>query len=459
MYERKDGLDTRRGIINDLVLNHAAVLSAEAEELRLVAAYCDACNWVEPSEQPGAEDLVARGSDGTPLVAEFAHLELCGVLGISPIAAADLMRDVLNLRYRHPFLWGQALGGDTRAWVARKISAMCMGLPLEAALALDCELGEAPITLPWSRVEKLVTGLIAAVQPEIAELKRADVLASRYVRLGKLDAATGTRHLIAKTDATQALFFNAMVQRIADILGEQGDKAGNDERRSKAIGLLASPAHALQMLQRAAQPSDDREAEADDSSEPAVDPHYLQGHLCGQVTVPPRKLLPKAVLYIHLAEETLREGGVARVEGIGPIELTSLRGILGQCQVKVQPVIDLNSMPPVDAYEVPRRMREALTLRNPYEVFPFSSYDSRHLDADHSDPYRWTSAEGGPPPGQTRLGNLGPLSRTVHRAGTHGGFEVKQIGPDWFVWKTRLGLRYLLSPGAFVRLPDKEPAS
>lgn len=448
-------MDVRRAILDDLVVNHADVVRAEAMELRLVAEYCERCEWVEPKEVTGAEDLVARGSSGTPLVAEFAHLELCGVLGISPIAAADLMRDVLNLKCRHPMLWGLALGGDVRAWVARKVAVMCMGLSVEAALAVDHELGDAPIVLAWPRLEKRVQGLIAAAQPEIAEFERADALRARYVRLGKLDAETGTRHLIARTDATQALFFNAMVQRIADILAEQGDKAGNDERRSKAIGVLASPAHALQMLQQAAQPAEPSEPEVED--EP-VDPHQLQGHLCGQVTVPPHKLLPKAVLYIHVAEETLREGGIARVEGIGPIEFCSLRGVLSDCQVRIQPVIDLNSMPSVDAYEVPLRMREALSLRNPYETFPFSTYNSRGLDADHTDPYEWDPVEGEIPPGQTRLDNLGPLSRTVHRAKTHAGFNVKQIGPDWYVWKTRLGLRYLMAPGAFVRLPDKEPA-
>lgn len=43
------------------------------------------------------------------------------------------------------------------------------------------------------------------------------------------------------------------------------------------------------------------------------------------------------------------------------------------CRFKVYPVLDLEGMAPVDAYEIPDRHRQAVHLMTPADVFPFSS--------------------------------------------------------------------------------------
>ncbi len=46
----------------------------------------------------------------------------------------------------------------------------------------------------------------------------------------------------------------------------------------------------------------------------------------------------------------------------------------------------------------------------------------------------------------TRSSNLGPLSRRVHRAKTHGGWRLEQPEPGVFTWTSPHGLRYQVSP-------------
>ncbi len=64
----------------------------------------------------GGERGRQLGADGTPLVAEFAPMELGVHLGMGYVAAATLVRDALNVRHRHPLLWaalGRALPAST----------------------------------------------------------------------------------------------------------------------------------------------------------------------------------------------------------------------------------------------------------------------------------------------------------------------------------------------------------
>ncbi len=93
------------------------------------------------------------------------------------------------------------------------------------------------------------------------------------------------------------------------------------------------------------------------------------------IKVDPR---PKAVLYVHLTKEALDSGdGVARVEGIGPITLDQAKQWLSDCTITLKPVIDLAGITPVDAYEIPDQMREAIHIITPADMFPYASCTSR----------------------------------------------------------------------------------
>ena len=153
---------------------------------------------------------------------------------------------------------------------------------------------------------------------------------------------------------------------------------------------------------------------------------------------------PPVTLYLHLSQEsfTRDEHGVARFEGQGPVTVEQVRRWLGHCQVTVKPVIDLADQGPVDGYEVPDRLREAVQLRSPLDVFPYATGLGRRKDADHTIAY--VDPDHGGPPGQTALDNLGPMVRRNHRIKTHTRWQVKQVSNGVFVWRSPHGRLFLV---------------
>jgi hypothetical protein len=100
-------------------------------------------------------------------------------------------------------------------------------------------------------------------------------------------------------------------------------------------------------------------------------------------------------------------------------------------------------------------------------VFPYASNTSRPLDLDHTTPYTTAAsaptgdgpANGGSrngsggPPGQTRVGNLAPMTRFHHRLKTHSRWQVAQPCPGVLVWRTPHGRAYLVDHTGTRQLP------
>jgi hypothetical protein len=268
-----------------------------------------------------------------------------------------------------------------------------------------------------------------------------------------------------------------------------------DIRRSKAIGILAQPALALQLLCQHQHDDWDGPAEPYDADQdptevdaPAQDPAAADedegsfeeaeqhthpadqadgaadpdetAHRSLQLTPPPfhpDRARPRAVVYVHLSEEALTaRSGVARVEDVGPVLLSRLRALLGDhCSISLKPVIDLPAgHTPVDGYEIPTQLREQLQLRNPADVFPYAAAVSRRIDLDHTIPY--LSPDKGGPPGQTKIGNLGPHTRYHHRLKTHAGWQVRQPEPGTWLWRSPHGWIYLVKASGTHPLGDTQ---
>jgi hypothetical protein len=157
------------------------------------------------------------------------------------------------------------------------------------------------------------------------------------------------------------------------------------------------------------------------------------------------RLLPRVRLFLHLSEESI-EGdldGVARWEGVGPISPTYVRDVLGlHHRFTITPVLDLADQAPVDAYEIPERHRTAVHLRTPADCFPYASNLSADKDIDHTRPYQPPERGGGP--GQSNLGNYGPMTRFHHRIKTAGSWQVRQPFPGIYVWRDEVGHFYLV---------------
>jgi hypothetical protein len=143
---------------------------------------------------------------------------------------------------------------------------------------------------------------------------------------------------------------------------------------------------------------------------------------------------PKVKIHLHLTPDS----PIARMEGHGPVTTTWVKQLIAHVadSVTVAPVIDLAHQVPVDAYEIPAAMREAVHLIHGGDVFPYAPNTGRKVDLDHTTPY----SEGG----KTAPGNLGPLTRTHHRIKTHAGWEARQPFPGILLWRDPYGAHYLV---------------
>ncbi len=418
---------------------------------------------------PGSERAKRAGGAGTPQITEFACAELGLLMGTGYIAADRLISDAVDLQHRHPLLWAALAAGQGRVWKARKVAGMTKSanLTLEQARFVDAATTAYIDSLPWSKFEALVAAKIIEADPNAAEVRRTAAEMARFVATGQSDEH-GLKTLVARASAGDVIYFVAVCDRIAQVLAREGDADPVDVLRSKAIGILAQPARALALLAKHAAaggsaedtpPHDDdtiagtiadtmaaTDAPADGDADADAGGTELEvcgtcGQAPGPVTFDPDRMRARAVLHVRISELSLRSGaGVAACEnpGVGPLTVGQVREFLGHSHVTVRPVLDLRDQTPVDAYEVPTDMRESLRLARPSTVFPWTATDSRTFDSAHSQPY--VSREAGGPPGQTRGGHLGPLTRFPHRIKTHGrGWKHRQPEPGTCLWRTPHG--------------------
>ncbi len=273
-----------------------------------------------------------------------------------------------------------------------------------------------------------------------------------------------------------------MVDRIAEILLQQGDTDPVGARRSKALGILAHPARALALLRSAggdlvSTGSTTEQVESPTEGAGSLRDASSLGGLVSTGSTTERKIqfqagsvggdlvstsstsggvvstgsttdvpLPAATLHVHVSRESMQSGnGVARMEGVGPLTIGQASEFPQHSHVTIWPVIDLDEDRPVDCYEVPDRLREQMHLRSPASAFPYSSATGRRMDLDHTIPWVGAGVSTGSTTegGQTRIGNLGKLSRFEHRIKTHGhGWRHRQPEPGVHHWRTPTGYQF-----------------
>jgi hypothetical protein len=447
MFERELSLLDPDATLSAAREARSIVDRAETRLLELAAHWADLHGHLDrgadESSLPGMERLVRLGGQGTPEVAEFAPAELAAELALSPYSAARLIGDALDLRHRLPRLWSRVLDGQVRPWIACKTASSTRELSAELAAVVDRRISPWAHSLSWGRLEAVIAGVVIDADPEAAAATARQAEGRQGVWIGRSTDA-GIKDIYIRTETPNAIWFDASIDRIADGLALLGDGASQDIRRGRAVGVLAQPQRALDLFSQAAaasaatsSASDEAEGEPDDGAGARTGTREVDHGAWAD----PR---PPATLYVHVSQEVLDGdvAGVARLEGIGPVITDQVRRWLGHCRVTVKPVIDLPNQIPVDAYEIPDRLREAVHLRSPVDVFPFATNTTRKRDIDHTEPYR--DPDGGGPPGQTRLDNLGPLTRFHHRIRTHGRWQVVQPVNGIFIWRSPHGRTYIV---------------
>jgi hypothetical protein len=315
-------------------------------------------------------------------------------------------------------LWERLLAGDVPVGIARRVAEESRRLSAGAAGAVDHRIATIAGSLTWRRLGRIVRAAIMAADPDLAatDAKRAEAETVVWVDdEGSCRAGYGT--LFAKASAGDLAAFNRAVSTVAAALAVLGDERPLQQRRARALGILANPRVAADLVDQAT--AADRQA----------------GH---------RHVLDfKHVLYFHLSREAVeamladRPSDPGRVEGLGAVVGEQIRRWLGHSSVVVKPVIDPDRMAAVDCWEVPRRISEAVAVTKPADYFPWSTNVTQAQDDEHPVPYVPRSRGG--PPGQTSVERLAKITRRHHRVKTFGGWSVTPVRADTWVWRAPTG--------------------
>jgi len=364
-----------------------------------------------------AEKTIHPGGDGTPGVSEFLCLELGPALGVSRRTALNMVAGVLNLKHRHPRTWDSFLRGLVPRWHADILVDMTSGLGAPAAAWVDERIARQVGRLSLQRLKRLTKGWVAQADPQLAAEQEALARQGRRVHFG--NDLSGTTDMWASLASRDAAALNRTLCELAVAMGESGDERSHDQRRAAALGMLSDPAAALS---------------------------WLTGSTTTTETVGARRSSRgRTIVYVHLAEETLvdPESGVARIAGFGPLTMASLPEFLAGTHVTIRPVVDDSRIAPVDSYEIPEQLRDAVVRGSPFEAFPYTSTSSEHLDLDHIVAYKFGHLW---EPRQTSVNGLAPLARLVHRGKTLGAWKVQRKGLGELCWTSPLGRSYIVGP-------------
>jgi Domain of unknown function (DUF222) len=446
LAERVENLDAEQ-TLDRLAETQQSANRALARQLALAAHWADLHAVLDtPTTTPGGERLVRLGGDGTPEVAEFSAAEFGAILGVSDSTANHLVADALDLRHRFPMLWDLVQAGAVKVWVARKAADRTRKLSKDAAGKVDQKVARVAGRLSWGRLRNLLDAAMLAADPPKA-LSDAEQAAAEAGVWVSPDAEHGYGSMFVKAAAGDLLAFDQALDLIARALKILGDPGTPDQRRAKAVGILANPQAAQDLVARAEQTR--RAAIEAAAARRAGNPEQAD-EIESRVDRRPCVFGP-ATLYYHLCKETLDAilsgapfagAGVVRVEDIGPVILDQVREWLQHSNVTIRPVLDLPGMPAIDRYEVPDRMSEAIGLEKPADYFPFGTSLSRHQDNEHTKTY--VPMNNGGPPGQTAGSKMGKMTRHHHRVKTHGRWKVIQPGSGVWIWRSPHGQCFLV---------------
>jgi hypothetical protein len=229
-------------------------------------------------------------------------------------------------------------------------------------------------------------------------------------------------------DTPDAEAFDRAVAQTADVLKALGDADDLDLRSAKAVGVLADPQRALDLLTA------------------GTDSARSSGRSV---------LKPAGVLWLHLDESALLDldtfPAAVTIEGLGTVSSDLLKAWLADATLIVRPILDLRRPAAVDAHDPPAWMAAQVRLRDRHCVFPGCRRRSRACDLDHIDEY--VPLDEGGPPGQTNAENLAPLCRRHHRAKTHTRWDYARLPGGTYRWTSPLGRTYTVLPAQPTAAP------
>jgi hypothetical protein len=472
-----------RAVLNRAVAAMTAKRRVEVEVLESALAWAEAhtvtdvevaAGWrSETIRTPGTaaalfgERPLPIAGDGTPLVAEFAVIELSAVLEQSHEATLALLGDVLDLAHRLPRLWTLVRSLQVPVRLGREAARVSRDLDLVAAGHADRLLAWQPRRLNPHRIGVLVHEARLYADPDRAMADHDEALAARRVEVHHEQGAPGVSEVFMSLDTADAVAFDHTVSTMATTMKALGHHGDLGVRRAHAVGLLADPQQALDLLAAAdvADPDRDVDPDRDESVCVAEEAVYATP---SPFRRPEREAgtagrTGEVRLVLHVTDCDLLADphgvdprGVARSDELGPMLLGRLQTwLLTAAQVTIQPVLDADRMPAVDAHDPPARKAAAVRLRDATCVFPGCTRPSERADLDHIIEY--VPMDGGGPPGQTHPANLAPLCRRHHRAKTFGAFTYHRRPDGAYEWTLPAGRRIVTDPPRTRPRPPDPP--
>jgi hypothetical protein len=465
-----------RGVLDRAVAAMTARRRAEVEVLEAALAWAhahvpstedDAAGWrSETIHRPGSaaalfgERATPIAGVGTPLVAEFAVIELAAVLDLSHEATLALLGDVLDLAHRLPRTWALVRALRVPVHLGREAARASRDLDLVAAGHADRLLAWRPRRLNPHRIGTLVHEARLYADPDRAIADHDHALAARRVEVRYGEAAPGTGEVFMVLDEADTVAFDHTVSTMAATMRALGHHGDLGVRRAHAVGLLADPQQALALLS-----VDPAVVVAEDIALGGANP-FRRPTTPGQQDTGADPGDPgEVVLVFHVTDRDLLDAdplfpgrhGVARSPKLGPVLMGRLNGwLMTAGKVTIQPVVDSVAIAAVDAHDPPARMAAAVRLRDETCVFPGCGRAAEVCDLDHIDPY--VAMDDGGPPGQTSVDRLAPVCRRHHRAKTFGHFSHRRLADGSYEWTLPTGRTVTTDPLTPRPTPPPRPA-
>ena len=327
--------------------------------------------------------------------------------GTGVTATINAAADVLDLMHRLPRTWAMCESGAAEIHIARRVATLSRHLSAEGLW--DWSTARCPGSSPtspgagcWQSRRPRSSRPTPALHEERVEAERR----RRYVSSSRTDEF-GLRTIIARCEAGDAMWVEAIVARVAEIIAPRFPDATADEVRSIAFGWLARPAELLQLLLEHRD-----EPEELDLRSPAGPP--LSRPTCSTPCAGSdlSSLAPKAVLYVHLHEAAVAgRRGSRPGRGLRPGHLDRPPVAAGAHQLTIKPVLDLSDRVRATAYEHPESLKERVHLTTDGDYWPFATSTSRRVDYDHPTPYQATGSAG--PDRHPQLRSDGPATSPV----------------------------------------------
>ncbi|MBF4161705.1 HNH endonuclease signature motif containing protein [Nocardioides acrostichi] len=198
----------------------------------------------------GGDRLIGAGGPGTPLVAEFAIIELATALGRSDASGRAFVGVVMETRFRLPLLWEAMTSGRVAPWRVRRIAEETMKVGADAAAFVDRMIAPIAHKTGLRALDGLVADAIARYEPETHEAEITDAHATKHVTIeldqpgrsttpGAICAFDGLVRLDGLLDRADAEDLDHALRHLAAEQSALGSPLDLGERRAAALGQLA----------------------------------------------------------------------------------------------------------------------------------------------------------------------------------------------------------------------------